>query len=729
MEILRSIDQLYHKIDDILGIKDQINLDAINFAGATCPPETLAKIANFAKNTPQNAEKFQTLADLIFQLNDYSALVCNLCHILLLAKRYDEIFVLTNKIFVAHFGQKPYNSKSATLPGQRSFDRLVEIVRVADIPNKIFVEFLVNIQQPPQKIYSIWKEPALEYLQNLFLDHENWLWDFVQKNPEMKYPTLGAILNFSTLKGVDFLVKDFIQNENPNQDEILSPLKDYKRETLHYIDNELPNAPLAQQLKMLEILLAMSSDSEVMTRIQDIYTTTKNPEVKNAISTKLAICDTINIRTEKQFLYAARRKIKEPQGRSLGVPFDKTPLHTVGGVETNDVVFSFIIYLFKEEKNLLHLYKLKMLENIFVKEELQNFVQKLFDALVQKGDILQAKWCVRMYALLSPSNALDQTFNLLTSLLNSDRTKEAKYLIYALIYSRKVEIIDFIKESLDEHQEIIKEELPKLIDTISVTQNLHKEDIKDMLVPSEFSIGEFDIQRDRLYGAFIAGKTYALPIFRKMFLQNKIYNKLAQNLVFGEYRGGRLYNAFIIKGTDIEFIVGRTIFEGNPDLDTEVSIGIIHPLDCDFKFDRIMNFFPNPTFNQFEPARFSTTDHAITATTVNRFVGMMINPQKFLQFVYSQGFRPNKHHEDETCDSIVHLFPMLNIIAEVEFQKPISANSHFGSLSKICFYKLSDTMQAQGKYLTQKTTALAISNLPNRYFNHILDIIYEGSKL
>ena len=26
----------------------------------------------------QNAEKFQTLADLIFQLNDYSALVCNL---------------------------------------------------------------------------------------------------------------------------------------------------------------------------------------------------------------------------------------------------------------------------------------------------------------------------------------------------------------------------------------------------------------------------------------------------------------------------------------------------------------------------------------------------------------------------------------------------------------------------------------------------------------------------
>lgn len=729
MEVLRSLDQIYQKIDDIFGIKNQINLDSINFIGANCPPETLLKIAEFAQNTQQDVAQFQKLGDLIFQLNDYTPLICNLCHILLLAKRYDEVFVLANKIFVAHFGQKTYNSKSATSPGQRSFDRLVEIVLSAEIPNKLFVAFLVNIQQPPQKLYTVWKEPALEYLQNLFLDHEEWLMDFVQKNPEMKYPTFGAILNFSTLKGVDLLVKDFIHSENPNQEEILANLKNFKRETLLYIDSEMPNAPLAHQLKMLDILLAMSSDSEVMTRIQDIYSTTKNPEVRNAISTKLAICDTINIRTEKQFLYSARRKIKEPQQRSLGVPFDKTPLHTLGGVEANDAVFTFIIYLFKEEKNLLHLYKLKMLENIFVKEELQNFAQKLFNSLVQKGDILQAKWCVRMFALLSSSTALDNTFNLLTTLLNQSRHKEAKYLIYALIYSRKVEIIDFIKESLDEHQEVIKEELPKLIDTISITLNLHKEDIKDMLVPNEFSIGEFDIQRDRLYGAFIAGKTYALPIFRKMFLQNKIYNKLAQNLVFGEYRGGRLYNAFIIKDTTIEFIVGKTIFEDNADLDADITIGIIHPLDCDFKFDRIMNFFPSPTFDQFEPARFSTTDHAITATTVNRFVGMMINPQKFLQFVMAQGFRPNKHAEDEMCDSIVHLFPMLNIIAEAEFQKPISAESQFGSLSKISFYKLSDTMQSQGKYLTQKTTALAISNLPNRYFNHILSIIFEGSKL
>ena len=728
MEILRSLDQIYQKINDVFGLNNQIDLQALNFAGELCPQPEVEKIANLASQN-DFGKTITPLFELIFQLNNYTALICNICHVFLFAKKYEELFVLANKIFVAHIGTKPYNSKSATQPGQRSFDRLVEIVRLAEISNKIFVEFLVKIQTPGQKPYTIWKEPALEYLQSFFLENEKWLFDFVQKNPEMKYPTLGAILNFSTSKGVDFLIKDYLSDPNANKEEILTQLKHFKRETIIYIDTELPKSPTEVQLKMVEILLGMSSDNEVMTRVQDLYASTKNPDIKACISAKLGICDTINIRTEKQFLYAARRKIKDPQERSLGVPFDKFVLKTVGGVDATNNVFSFIIFLFKEEKNLLNLYKLKILETIFVKEHLQYFAQKLFETLKQKGDILQAKWCVRMFSLLSGSAVMNETFNFLSSLLNQGRHKEAKYLIYALIFSKRVEIIDFIQESLDEQQSLIKEDLENLIDTMSLALNLHKEDIKDMLVPSQFSIGEFDIQRDRLYGAFIAGKTYPKPIFRKMFLQNKIYNKLAQNLVFGEYRFGRLHNAFIVKDTTIEFIVGRTLFEDNTDKDADISIGIIHPLDMDFKFQPALNYFAAPTFNQFEQARFSTTDHPITATTVNRFVGVMINPQKFLQYVFAQGFRPNKHKEDQACESVVHLFPMLNILAEIGFQKAISEQSSFGSLSKICFYKLSDTMQTQGKYLTQKISALPISNLPNRYFNHILSIILEASKL
>lgn len=728
MEILRNIDQIYVKLGEAFDI-NHTPLQEKNFAFEILKNEVLSTLAEKIKDTEINSSKLQELFSLIFQLNNYTPIVCNLCHTFLLSKKYETLYQLVSKIFVAHIGQKYYTSHTSHLPNERSFDRLVEIVYTAQIPNKPFIEFLVNIQKHPQKLYGVWKNPALEYLQNFFVENENWLLNFVEENEDLKYQTYGAILNFSTAKGVDLLVKDFIHSPNCNKEEVLMLLKNFKRDTILYIDSMLPKATIDEDLKMVEILLDMSSDNEVMTRVQDLYTTTKNPEIKSAISSKLGISETINIRTEKQFLYAAKRKIKEPQERSLGVPFDKFELSTVSGEKATNAVFSFIIFLFKEEKNLNNLFKLKILENILVKEQLQVFAQRIFESLQRKGDILQAKWCVRMFALLSSNAYIDTTFNFLTSLLNQSRDKEAKYLINCLIHSHRVEIIDFIKESLEENQPLIKENLADFISAISKALTMHEEDIKDLLVPNQFSMGEFDIQRDRLYNAFIAGKTYPLPLFKKMFLENKIYNKLAGNLVFGEYRFGRLHNAFVLNGNEFNFIVGKTIFENQPDKDADITIGIIHPLDLDFKFQPAINYFPFPTFDQFKPAKFSTQDHSISATSVNRFVGVMVNPQKFLQYTAGHKFIPNKQQGEKEFSSLVHLFPLLNIITEVEFQKPIDNDSMFASLSKVCFYKLSDTMQSQNKYLTQKPNALAIANLPNRYFNHVLSIILEASKM
>ena len=728
MEILRNIEQIYSKLGEAFDINPS-PLQEQNFAFELSDRELSKTLAEKITDTDINTGKLQELLSLIFQLNNYTPIVCNLCHTFLLAKKYEELYALVSKIFVAHIGQKYYSSKTSHLPNERSFDRLVEIVFTAEIHNKPFVEFLVSIQKHPQKNYGVWKNPALEYLQTFFLEHENWLLDFVKENEDLKYQTFGAILNFSTAKGVDLLVKDYLHDTNCNKEEVLMLLKNFKRDTILYIDSMLPKASLEDDLKMVEILLEMSSDNEVMTRVQDLYATTKNPDIKAAISSKLGISETINIRTEKQFLYAARRKIKEPQERSLGVPFDKFQLHTVSGEKANNVVFSFIIFLFKEEKNLNNLSKLKILETLLVKEELQIFAQRLFENLQKKGDILQAKWCVRMFALLSSNAYIDSTFNFLTTLLNQEREKEAKYLINCLIHSKRVEIVDFIKESLEENQKLIKDNLDEFIGAISRCLGMHEEDIKDLLVPNQFSVGEFDIQRDRLYSAFIAGKTYPLPLFKKMFLENKIYNKLAGNLVFGEYRFGRVHNAFVLNGNEFNFIVGNTIFEGQPDKDADITIGIIHPLDLDFKFQPAVNYFPFPTFDQFKPAKFSTQDHSISATSVNRFVGVIINPQKFLQHAVNHGFLPNKQKDETEFTSLVHIFPLLNIITEVELQKPIDSKSVFASLSKVCFYKLSDTMQSQNKYLTQKSNALAIANLPNRYFNHVLSIILEASKM
>lgn len=729
MEILRNIGQIYNRLNQVLCLEQPLDFEKLNFAFEIQTEETLKPIAKSIENKCLDLNSVINLNSLIFQLNNYTAAICNLTHLFLIAKKYNEVYALVSKIFVAHIGNKPYTSKTISSAEERSFDRLVEIVSTANISSIYFVEFMVEIQKNRFLPYNAWRKPALEYLQNFFVENEEWLINFVALNPNYKYQTYGAILNFNTNKGIDLLVKDYATNPNCDKEQVLALLKDFKRDVILYSDNILAQHTPCLDVAIVNILLEMSSDSEIMARVQDLYSANKSPEIKAAISTKLGISNTMNIRTEKQFLYAAKRKIKEPQGRSLGVPFDKFTLRTVSGIEATDVEFSFIIFLFKEEKNLQNLYKLKVLENIFVKEDLQAFAHKLFETLKAKTDILEAKWCVRMFALLSANSKLDETFNLLTSLLNQGRNKEANYLIDCLIFSKRIEIIDFIKVSLEEQQQLVNDNLNRYIETISNCLNLHPEDIKDMLVPNQFSVGEFDIQRDRLFKAFIAGKTYPLALFKKMFLENKIYNKLAANLVFGEYRFNRVHNAFIIVDKSFKYIVGKSIYEGSIDKDSDITLGIIHPLDIDFKFQPAINYFPYPTFDQFKPAKFSATDHSISATTVNRFVGVMINPQKFLNYALNKGFKPNKHDDETEFTSIVHVFPMLNILAEVEFQKPIRSDSLYNSLSNICFYKLSDTLQSQNKLLTEKANALAIHTLPNRYFNHILSIIFEASKL
>lgn len=730
MEILKNLDQLYGRFQQFFRLSTDNLFRESNFVFDIASPESIAQIASEIEDKTFEKQDVENLFLLVFQLNEYTAVICNLTHLFLVAKKYDETYTLVNKIFVPHIGNKHYYSSKSTLFSERNFDRLVEIVKTANISNLHFIPFLIEIYKcESNKIYAKWKKPALEYLQSFFSENEKWLMEFVADNPDLRYKTYGAILDFNTTKGVEYLVKDFFTGENCDKEQNTALLKNYKRDVLYFIDTELPKVDTVKQSQMVEILLAMDADSEVMARIQDLYSNTKDEYIKELISNKLGISETMNIRTEKQFLYAVKRKIKEPQERTLGLPFDKLNLKLSSGIDADNAVYTLIIYLFKEEKNLNNLQKLKIMENIFDRESLQKTVEKLFDNLVSKGDILQAKWTIRMYALLSSVSSLPKIFEFLALILRQSRNREAKYLILCLIYSKKIEVLDFLKLQIEENNLFIKDNLEEFISIISNCVGMHEEDIKDMLVPNEFSIGEFDIQRDRLYSAYIAGKMYPITLFKKLFIENQIYNKLAQGLVFGEYRFNRLYNAFVIKGTEIQFIIGRTIFEKDYEKDADIVIGIIHPLDCDFKFEKIFTYFAEPTFQQFKKARFNSADYPLSSTTVNRFVGVVINTKPFEQYLTESGFRPNKTEEETEYKSLVHLFPPLNLLCEVQFEKVVTEKTTFNSLSNITFYKLSETMTAQNKFIMQKSNALAISSLPYRYFNNILTNVYEASKM
>jgi len=729
MEILRNIEQIYDKLNKAFALENTSLAAERNFAFELQSYENLTELKSSMGKTSISHEEVGELFSLVFQLNEYTAIVCNLTHLFLICEMYEEIYSLVSKIFVAHIGSKHYRSNHAIQFYERNFDRFIEIVKNAEIKNEVFIPFLLEIYKcQNDKNYSKWKAPALEYLQNFFSDHENWLIQFVKANPDLRYKTYGAILDFNTTKGVEYLIHDFM-TDSCDKEQATALLKNYKREVLFYIDSEMPKASAEAQSRLVEVMMSMGEDNEVMARIQDVYSTTKDAEIRAAISDRLGISETLNIRTEKQFLYAARRKIKEPQERTLGLPFDKLALKLSSGAIASNEVYTFLIFLFKEEKNLGNLTKLKVLENIFDKESLQTFALRMFELITSKGDILQAKWCVRLFSLLVSNKDLGKILEFATKIINQNRFKEAKYLILCLIFSQKFEIIDFLQQKIQEQNEFIKGNIDEFVYSISRAFGMHEEDIQDMLVTNQFSLGEFDIQRDRLYTAFICGKMYPPAIFRKLFLENSIYNKLAQNLVFGEYRFGRLYNAFVIEGKNTKFLIGRTMFEGDAEKDADISISIIHPLDCDFKFERIFHYFPTPTFNQFKPARFDCRDNNLSVTTVNRFVGVMINTQNFLTHLEAKGFQANKLDDEIEFKSLVFRMPALNLLCELEFEKPINARSTFNSLSYITFYKLAETLQAQGKFITQKSNAVTINSIPYRFYNYLMTIIFEASKM
>lgn len=789
-----------------------LNLEILkenNFAFQIVKEEIIKKFAEHIKNIEIQKSDVEKLYKLMYQLNNFDAILCNLVTLFLMAKKYEFIFIIICKLFVSHIGNQNYSSKNVSNSIERYFDRFIETVKFAKLQPEIYIPFLFKIfKSDKSENFSAWKNPALEYLQKFWNKNEKWFLEFIDKNPEDRYNIFSAILNFDSIKGVEYLINDYIQEKKLTTEETSNLIKIYKRDILFYIEKETPQAEAEKQAKFVEIMLKMDSDAEVMLRIKNIYENSKDTKIKGIISDFMGKSELLNKRTEKQFLNAVRNEIKEPQERVLNIPFNKFDLKFASGYPADNAVYTYFINLFKEEKNLNNIMKLSVLQKVFLSEGLHNMAQLLYNELILKPDIKQAKWCCRLVALLCNQKLEKEILSFIYSLFEKQRNKEGIYLTFCLIYCNKIEIISVIKKLLKVKNSYIFERIDKILQLISDKCNIEIDDIKDMLVPNEYNLEQFEKEKIRLYNAFLNEKMYTPKKFQNLFIENKLFNKLAQNLVFGEYKQGKLFNAFIIENQKVKFLVGESIFglddfiknssedlnknidkiqenlnslksredktgenvnkvdeelfenqinsesenelnendndndkvlNENIDISTnnikkvskikmkDVEIGIIHPQDCDSRFSSIFEYFKNPTFNQFKSTRFSVKDYKNYCVTVSNFSGLLISPKSFCKFLTLKGFLINKFNEEKEFNSLVYTMPSLDIICEIEFNQLITENSSaLANLGNICFYKLSDTLKANNKYIIKKGNSLNINSLPYRYFNYILSLVQEA---
>ena len=329
MEILRDYKQISDRVKNIFGI-DVSNvpiLDAMSYGD----------IKNLLNSSTVNKDlnELSSLAELIFQLNEYVPALCNFTKMLLYVKNYTGIVTFLEKLFVAHVGSCVYNSKNKEYSHrERFFDRFIEVVKSTDIELNDYLPFLFEIVEDNDKTsLSDYLEPCLEYMQNLYRENYMDIKNFVDNNPKYKntYYTLG--LEFNTQRA---LYEIFNSDEGTDDAIFAKILKHYYQDTMSFFDKNLENAG-DKKFHYVKILASIENP-EVTARLEDLYEEESNEDIKSFIKSKLGIADVTNLGcSPKHFIVTALKRVEKPQERTLGVPFEKMPLKFIDDIESDNV--------------------------------------------------------------------------------------------------------------------------------------------------------------------------------------------------------------------------------------------------------------------------------------------------------------------------------------------------------------------------------------------------------
>lgn len=718
MEILRSFSQISDKFKKIFDI-DVSNTPILD---VITKQDLVALMQNARVDKSANRE-VSNLAELIFQLNEYLPALCNFVKMCIISKHYEAIMLFMEKLFVAHVGACAYVSKNKEYSHkERFFDRFIEVVKSTDLSILDIMPFMFAIIEDNDKTeLSAWLAPALEYMQNVYRENMDVINEYITIDPSHKLTYLEMGLEFNPQKAI----MEIFNSEDGLIDEKLSAklLKHYYTDTMAFFDKNLENSG-SKKFHYVKILASIENP-EVTARLEDLYEEEQSEEIKAFIKSKLGIADKQNLGcSPKHFDVMARKKVDVPQERTLGVPFEKITLKFSDGENADNTVKTYLLNIFKEEKDLLNLYGLKDVQTLFDKADLENFAELLFNALTKFKDIKEAKWAIRFISLNAGEFLEEQIYNFIADLYKTNRAKEGKYFIECLIYSKRSKVVNLLSKLSDEQNVKFLEDKDYFVNVYSENMAKTNSDVLDMLVNDEVSENTLNMQKERLYANFIANKSYTKDQFTTMFIDKKVFNELAQNLVFGEYKNDRVFSLFVIEGQEIKYIAGN-----EQQNDNDLKIKIAHSLDLDDRFEDAKKYFSYPTFNQFENNVYVIKDNEKTLTKVSSQHGILINSLKFASNMATFGFNRNVASETDNVTELVHICSELNLLAEVAFETPITYYSATASLGNIRFYKLNQCLKNGNAYIINKANAIAIGGVEPRYYDYVLNAVAKSKKL
>lgn len=719
MVILRNTKQINDLVNTIFKLEQTFDENNASFVNEILKEDKLISLLSQTGKIIGKEDLIEELSLLIFQLKDYIPALCNLTNMLLLTKNYDAVYYFTTKLFISHVGLINYQSSGDFNYTERFFDRFIEIVKNCEISPENYIPFILEIFNG-QRVGGItkWRMPALEYMKIFYNNNEEWMLNYLTKD-KRKFDMMSLLCQFNTQKGLN-LSLEFFTKSSEDEDKFLELFKENKKEVLLFVDQKLINANNETLTKFAKILLLMAKEHDAKSRLEEIYKKTDDRNLRNMISQNIGVSDNLSYKNEKQFLVAVRKNVKSYEKNVFGKNIDDFKLKYESGLLVDSAGITFLITLFKQDENLLNLPKYLALKNVFDIESLNEFLNYLYQNAFLKQDINSNLWAVRMVCALCDDLLQDKINNFVVMLFDEGKIKEGKYLLTCLISAQKNDVLTLLKQLIKNENFISnKEEFAKMY---AQTNKISVEEILDQLVLDNYTKEEYILQLKRLHNNFIANRHYSKKSFEDIFINHLLFNSLAQKLVFGEYKFGRLYSAFVLENKQIKYIVGKE------QEDTDLTISIIHPQDCDMRFQSAYNHFENPTFDQFEEMFYDVKNFSHSSVVINIFDGMMIKPYEFFNQLEKYDFKINKEENSMSFNSFVHTMPSLDLICELELKSEIQLSTKIVTLSNLYFYRMQDVININGKLQAKKQDAIGVGALPYRYFAYILTQILNSIK-
>ena len=720
-----------------------------------------------------------SVASALFSYPDFILYLSGFLTTFLPVKQYNAIFYFFNKAFVSRIGTTPFtsrNSKDFDM-AERTFDRFIEAVHTCGVLENSWMPMLFAILESEAGEPMLkWKRPVYDYLFDTAHSNER---DFV-KSITANFGSVGiGAFRFAIGAGIEgattALVTNYLSDERFRTREVWTLIKQNPNQAVAYLI-ECIDTNQGERKDIVDALIAFKMHEGVAGKLAEVYFKEKSPAIRKAIIEHINIPVVSSVNQEQQLIALADKFGRTPSEPFLGLNYDSfPPLILASGMEASRNVAGFMLFSYKSLPSSRAFLENAFFTQLLTQESLNKFCKFVFDRVLDDGFSASNEWAM----LLVVQNA-DEA--LLKSLLNElcsyyDESVSDGFAVFmSLIALTRPEFVlgcadvfnAFPKSAKDFRAVLIRaaatsgkysqsevETLKdKLTPTFKLNANLGYEykllagiaelRIKDdttieVIYPAGVSEDTLDSnskreindikeamraelvkQLNRLYMAYETGKKWSIVEFKTQ-LENHLFASLAERLLWGKYKNGKLLAVSCISAGRMSDVTQR-----ENAFDTDFVIGVLHPMEYEASEYLANNVKQPPAFNQVIREVFYKEAYKPQGSVVLKFNGLFIRADGFVSKIIANSWVLGLKSHDGRIVSFLRRNYELDIVAEL-CCSPISTTpqNEDATLGELRFYKLAD-MSEQGQ--AEKSRSLSLHAVPDRFFSNILYELVTASR-